>query len=103
LQEVSLWSRPIAAGEERRLLPGLDVSKWDRLHFHISGGTRSAAGLKVGVLFGTPVNGKLLLTDSTVWFEETVSKREFSHTTPSTYDGTGFIMDVPVVDSFSMT
>jgi hypothetical protein len=87
----------MAAGEEKRLLPGIDVSKWDRLHFHISAGTRSVAGMKVRVLFGTPVNGKVLLTDSTVWFEEMVSEREFSHTTPSTYGGTGFVMSVPVV------
>ena len=97
LQKVLLEGESLAAGEEKRLLPSLDVSKWDRLHFHISGGTRGIAGLSVRVLFGTPVDGKILLTDSTVWFEDTVWEREFSHTTPSTYNGTGFVMSVPVV------
>lgn len=97
LQEVLLEGEPLAAGEEKRLLPSLDVSRWDRLHFHISGGTRGVAGLSVRILFGTPVDGKVLLTDSTVWFEDTVWEREFSHTTPSTYNGTGFVVSVPVI------
>ena len=96
-QSVLLDGEPIAAGAERRLLPGLDVSRWDRLHFHISSGVRSISGLSVTVLFGTPVDGQVLLADSTVWYEDTVSEREFSHTTPSTYNGTGFVMSVPVV------
>lgn len=95
--KVLLDGAPMAAGEEKRLLPGIDVSKWDRLHFHVSAGVRTIAGMNVRVLFGTPVNGKILLTDSTVWFEETVSEREFSHTTPNTYGGTGFVMSVPIV------
>jgi hypothetical protein len=97
LQKVLLKGEPLAAGAEKRLLPSLDVSKWDRLHFHISGGTRSIADLSVRVLFGTPVDGKILLTDSTVWFEDTVWEREFSHTTPANYGGTGLVMSVPVV------
>jgi hypothetical protein len=97
MQEVLLKGEPLAARAEKRLLPSLNVAKWDRLHFHISGGTRGIGGLSVRILFGTPVNGKILLTDSTVWFEETVAEREFSHTTPSSYGGTGFVMSVPVV------
>ncbi len=96
-RKILLENDTIAAGEERRLLPGLDVSRWDRLHFHISNGTRSVAGLNVRVLFGTPVPSKILLADSTVWFEDTKWEREFSHETPNTYNGTGFIMSVPVV------
>ena len=96
-QKVLLKGESISAGEQKRLLPSLDVSKWDRLHFHISGGTRSIASLSVRVLFGTPVDGKILLTDSTVWYEDAVSEREFSYTTPNTYGGTGFVMSVPVV------
>ena len=96
-QKVLLEGKPIAAGAEKRLLPALNVGRWDRLHFHISGGTRTIAGLSVKVLFGTPIDGKVLLTDSTVWFEESVSEREFSHTTPNNYNGTGFVMSVPVV------
>jgi len=64
LQKVLLEGEPIAAGEDKRLLPSLDVSRWDRLHFHISGGTRGIAGMSVRILFGTPVDGKVLLTDS---------------------------------------
>jgi len=97
MQKVLLKGESLGAREEKRLLPGLDVSKWDRLHFHISGGTRSIAGLSVRILFGTPVEGKILLADSTIWFEDVTWEREFSHTTPDTYNGTGFIMSVPVV------
>lgn len=96
-QRVLLEGECLAAGEERRLLPSLDVSRWDRLHFHISGGTRGVDSLSVKILFGTPIPGKILLANSTVWFEETVSEREFTYTTESTYNGTGFIMSVPVV------
>jgi len=96
-QKVLLKGQSLAAYSEKRLLPSLEVGKWDRLHFHISGGAGGVEGLSVRILFGTPVDGKILLTDSTVWFEETVSEREFSFTTPSTYNGTGFVMSVPVV------
>jgi hypothetical protein len=51
------------------------------------------------VLFGTPVAGSgiTLLADSTVWFEETLSEREFIWTAPATFDRTGFVVSVPVV------
>ena len=95
-QQVLLDGQSIGVGEVKRLLPDLDVSKWDRLHFHISGGTQGIRDTSVRILFGTPVDGKVLLADSTVWYEESVSEREFSHTTPNTYIGTGFTMSVPV-------
>ena len=44
-----------------------------------------------------PVIGNMLLTGSRVWFEESVSEREFSSTCPSTNGGTGFVMSVPFV------
>lgn len=97
MHEVLLEGEPLPAGDEKRLLPSLDVSRWDRLHFHVSGGGRAVDDLHVRVLFGTPVGDKVLLTDSTVWFEDSVWEREFSHTTPSTFNGTGFVMSVPVV------
>lgn len=97
LQKVLLDSETIEANGEKRILPSLDVSRWDRLHFHISGGSRSVADLSVRILFGTPVEDKVLLADSTVWFEDTKWEREFSHTTSGTYGGTGFVMSVPVV------
>jgi hypothetical protein len=87
----------IPVGGDKRLLPSLDVSKWDRLHFHIGAVSRTVPGLNVRILFGTPISGGILLADSTVWFEETVSEREFSHQTPASYGGTGFVMSVPVV------
>ena len=96
-QKILLDGKPIAAGEEKRLLPSLDVSKWDRLHFHISGGTGSIAGLSVRILFATPMGKVALLANSTVWYEESVSEREFFHITPNTYGGTGFVMSVPVI------
>lgn len=82
------------------MMPGLDVSKWDRLHFHIGADARSVAGLNVRILFGTPLKGThcgALLADSTVWYEDSVSEREFSHAVPTNYNGTGFVMSVPVI------
>ena len=99
-QSVLLSGESIRPGKEKRLHPGLDISRWDRLHFHISGGSRSIRGISARVLFGTPLEGLVLLTDSTVWFEDTVSEREFSYTTPETYGGTGFVMSVPVVAAY---
>jgi hypothetical protein len=96
-KKVLLKGEPIGAREVKRLLPGLDVSKWDRLHFHISAGTRAIGGIRARVLFGTPVNGVILLADSTVWFEDASNERDFSYATPTTYGGSGFVMSVPVV------
>jgi hypothetical protein len=97
MQQVLLDNVTIGAGDTERLLPGLDVARWDRLHFHISGGSRSIANVKVRILFGTPVGPVTLLTDSTVWFENGSSEQEFEFTTPADYGGTGFVMSVPVV------
>ena len=96
LQQVLLDGQPMAFGEERRLLPGLDVSAYDRLHFHVSAGVRAVDELHVRVLFGTPASGVTLLADSTVWIEDTASEREFSHQAPTT-GTTGFVLSVPVV------
>jgi hypothetical protein len=97
LQQVLLDGQTLAPGEERRLLPGLDVSAYDRLHLHVSAGAHAVDKLHVRVLFGTPVGEVTLLADSTVWFEETVSEREFSHQAPPTSGATGFVLSVPVV------
>ncbi|MEM7275790.1 MAG: hypothetical protein AAF547_22130 [Actinomycetota bacterium] len=97
LQAVIIDGETIAAGAEFRPLPNLDVSAHDRLHLHVSAGTSSVADISVRVLFGTPHGSKILLADSTVWFEDSRSEREFSYTTPATYNGTGFVMSVPVV------
>ena len=96
-QKVLLENGSIAPGEEKRLLPSLDVSRWDRLHFHIGARARSIAGISVKVLFATPVTGGALLASSTVWFEESVSENEFMHITSTDYNKTGFIMSIPVV------
>ena len=96
LQNVLLDDQLITAGQELRLLPGLDVSTYDRLHLHISAGGGAVDELHVRVLFGSPLPGVTLLADSTVWFEDTVSEREFSHQAPTT-GSTGLVMSVPVV------
>lgn len=98
--KVLLENEVIPAGGEKRLLPNLAIGKWDRLHFHIGADARTVAGLNVRILFGTLLPGThcgALLADSTVWYEETVSEREFSYTTPQEYGGTGFVLSVPVV------
>jgi hypothetical protein len=100
LQKILAKGQKLLVGEEIRLFPGLDVSMYDRLHFHFSNDNMAVGGLRVRILFGTPMPDTscgYLLADSTVWFEQTVDEREFSHTTPATYNGTGFVMSVPVV------
>ena len=98
-KKLLLEGELIPKGEEKRLFPHLIVENYDRLHFHISAGNRAIKGLKARILFGTPYDNDCgaLLADSTVWFEETVSEREFSYTTPNDYNGTGFVMSVPVI------
>jgi hypothetical protein len=100
LTKVLLQNATIAGNGEQRLLPNLDVKKYDRLHIHIGRDAKGVAGLAVKVLFGSPLAGLhcgALLADSTVWFEETVSEREFVWTAPASYSRTGFVVSVPVV------
>lgn len=97
---VLLQNATLAAGTEKRILPNIDVKKYDRLHIHVGRDAKGVAGLSVRVLFGTPMAGLhcgALLADSTVWFEETVSEREFTWTAPLNYSNTGFVISVPVV------
>lgn len=100
LQKVLLKNFRLQAGQEKRLFPQLSVSRWDRLHFHIANGNMAVAGLEVRILFGTPMDDThcgALLADSTIWFEENVTERQFKYTTPVSYNHTGFVMSVPVV------
>jgi hypothetical protein len=95
-----MQNETIPAGQEKRLMPTMDVARYDRLHFHIGADARAVPHLSVRILFGTPMKGThcgALLADSTIWFEETVNEREFSYMTPANYGGTGFVMSVPVV------
>ena len=89
----------VANGGEARLWPGLDVSKWDRLHFTVGADARGIPNLQVRVLFSVPVPGMHcggILTSSTVWIEGGGVPLEFEHATPAS-GGTGFTMSVPVV------
>lgn len=95
--KVLLQNATVPAHGEKRLMPSLDVKKYDRLHIHIGRDAMSVMGLSVRVLFMTPISGLHcggILADSTVWFEETVSEREFIWTASGR---TGFIVSVPVV------
>lgn len=97
---ILLSNKTIAAGQEVRLWPGLDVSKWDRLHLTIGADARSVASLDVRVLFSVPVPGMHcggILTDSTIWFEDQAAPRSFQHATPANFGSTGFTMSVPVI------
>ncbi|MCX6555853.1 MAG: hypothetical protein NTW95_00230 [Candidatus Aminicenantes bacterium] len=98
LTKVLLQNATIPAHSEKRLMPGLDVKKYDRLHIHVGRDAMSVGGLSVRVLFITPITGLHcggILADSTVWFEETVNEREFIWT--GAQGRTGFIVSVPVV------
>lgn len=99
-QKALLTNFTLAVGTKKRLMPGIDVSKWDRLHFHIGADARSIAGLSIRILFGTPVAETkcgALLADSVVWCEGKKEEIIFSHDIPTSYNGTGIIMSVPVV------
>lgn len=90
----------IAAGGQQRLWPGLDISKWDRLHFTIGADAVAVPSLNVMILQSVTIPGMHcggLLTSSDIWFEERVKEVEFVHQTPATYGRTGFTMSVPVV------
>jgi len=98
--KVLLENATIPAGGEKRIRPGMEVSRWDRLHFHVGSDARTVSGLHVRILFGTPLKNThcgALLADSTIWYEETVSEREFSYSVPVSFNGTGFVMSVPVI------
>lgn len=100
LTKVLLDNATVPAGQEKRLLPGLDVRKYDRLHIHVGRNAKAVDGLSVRVLFATAMPGLhcgAILADSTVWFEETVSERQFAWTAPPGYGHTGFVLSVPVV------
>ncbi len=76
LTKVLLTNETIPANGEKRILPDLDVRKYDRLHIHIGRDAKSVEGLAVRVLFSTPIQDLhcgALLADSTVWFEEAAS------------------------------
>lgn len=98
--KVLLSNASIAAGQELRLWPGLDVSKWDRLHLTIGADARAVPNLHVRVLLSVPLPGTHcggILTDSTLSFEDGDSPRRFEYATPADFGQTGFTMSVPVV------
>lgn len=80
--KILLSDATIAAnGGEARLWPGLDVSKWDRLHFTVGADACGIPNLQVRVLFSVPVPGMHcggILTSSTVWIEGVVSRSSSS-------------------------
>lgn len=98
LTKVLLQNATIPAHGEKRLMPGLEVKQYDRLHIHVGRDAKAVGGLSVKVLFITPIQGMHcggILADSTVWFEETANEREFIWT--AAQGRTGFIVSVPVV------
>lgn len=85
----------LRAGEEKRLLPGLPVAEYDRLHVHIGAKARGIDGLTARILFATSVPSGAILSNSTVWYGESTVDHDFVHAAPAGH--TGFIMSVPVV------
>jgi len=100
MTKVLLANTTIAPGAEVRLWPGLDVTKWDKLHLTIGADARAVPNLHVRVLFSMPLPGTHcggLLTSSAVDFATDGTLRRFEHTTPSGFGATGFTMSVPVI------
>lgn len=83
MTKVLLTNASIAAGAEKRLWPGLDVSKWDILHLTIGADARGVANLNVRVLFSVPLPGTHcggILTNGTVPFDKDGVPRRASST-----------------------
>ncbi|MDT0353960.1 hypothetical protein [Pseudonocardia charpentierae] len=97
LQQLLLDGRPVAAGEERRLLPMIDLSAYAQLHFHISDRIQPIGGIAVRVVFGTPAPGTILLADSVAPIAQTSTPRAREYEVPAECDSTGIIISVPVV------
>lgn len=95
--KILLTAFNLPATQVKRILPHLDVLKYDRLHFHISNGSMGIANTEVRILFGTQAGALTLLGDSTVWFEASAAERNFKYRTSATFNETGFILSVPVV------
>lgn len=97
---VLLSNATIPAGAEKRLWPGLDVSRWDRIHVTVGADARAVPNLDVRVLFDAPLPGTHcggLLTGSTIWYESGADPVTFEYTTPAAFGSTGFTMSVPVI------
>jgi hypothetical protein len=100
MTKVLLENATIAPGAEKRLWPGLDVSKWDTLHLTVGANARGVPNLNVRMLFSVPMPGThcgAILTDGTVAFDRDGVHRHFEYTTPASYGRTGFTMSVPVI------
>lgn len=100
LTKVLLANATIAPGAEVRLWPGLDVTKWDKLHFTIGADARGVPNLHVRVLLCMPLPGTHcggLLTNSVVDLATDGTLRPFEYTTPAGFGSTGFTMSVPVI------
>lgn len=100
MTKVLLTNATIAPGAEVRLWPGLDVTKWDKLHLTVGADARGVPNLNVRVLFSVPLPGTHcggLLTSSTVDFATDATLRRFEYTTPAGFGSTGFTMSVPVI------
>jgi hypothetical protein len=100
MTKVLLTNATIAPGAEVRLWPGLDVTKWDKLHLTVGADARGVPNLSVRVLFSMPLPGTHcggLLTSSTVDFATDGTLRRFEYTTPAGFGSTGFTMSIPVI------
>ena len=98
--KVLLADATLAAGQQLRLWPGLDISAWDRLHLTIGGDARPLPALNVRVLLSVPVPGSHcggILTSTDIDLDGPRTETEFEHTTPADYGHTGFTITVPVV------
>lgn len=92
-----LTGKLLKAHDTLRLNPMLEIGAYHRLHIHIAGAGHTIPDLSIRILLGTKIGDTILHSDSTVWFEDTVWEREFTHTTANEYQGQGVVMSVPVI------
>jgi hypothetical protein len=94
MMKVLLQDGSVAAGQEMRLLPELNVGDHAWLHIHIGRSGKAVSNLAVRVLFGPLVPAG---AGESAGPRDTDNEREFLFRTPANYNQTGLIVSVPVI------
>ena len=97
LKSILLQSEEILPGKILRLLPKMEVEKFQRLHLRVSNTKNDIRNLLVRVVFGTPVPNKVLTCDHSVWFEHSPEGESLQFIATEQKGKTGIVLSVPVI------